>query len=425
MTVGAPAARRWPAIRVRRWTRPPWALWTLVLIATKPLADVLSERTLADRLDPGVAWAATSLLLLAGWALTRRRTSIDATLLTLTWLALAALAAFATVRIAGLPAAVEAGKVLAGLAPIVILVGSRNPDLQRLRWPLAAFAAGAAIHVAVAWLQAAGYVDTTYTQSSLGRTIGRPSGLFYHPVTLAYHLVFVVLVTGLLERRGLVRPGVALPVMAVAVLSVFVSTHRMGAVAVLLALAAWAVVRLAPRRAVSRRALLAVGIAVLVALGVGVTGSGAWSEAADRLWGGVAGVLREGDLDPTSDRFLRGRGRIWAGAADLVATAEPVRRWAGYGVQVVDPHTDYLRLPLVHGVVGSGLILAFLALVGVASGRRCDPTGVWYVLVAFGLLGLYALTTKPTSYTSFMWLWSVAVWLAAATSVRRSRGAAA
>lgn len=127
------------------------------------------------------------------------------------------------------------------------------------------------------------------------------------------------------------------------------------------------------------------------------------------------------DFNPTAEGFLRGRGQRWSGALGLIEMASPVQRLVGFGWQVVDPHSDYLRALLVHGVLGTALLLIGSMATVLSLAARSDRFGRLFVCLTVMCTLAYAITTKPTTYTFYMWAVTVLAWLAMASATQKTK----
>lgn len=386
-----------------------WPAMVLGVMAFKPLADAFSPRTLETGVDLGSVVALIPLLMLLPWALIRRKAALSSWL---SWIGVVGLMTYATmhaVMLSGTQGLLEGSKVAAGIAPAVILFDPQLRSLGLVTWrrlvPL--FLLGLGVHIVAAWLQFAGLLATTYTQ--FGR--GRPSGLFHHPVQLGFMLVGAVLVVAILHLQGRLGTAKALALAAVFSLTVVISTHRTSLIVLILVLAAWGLTALLRK---SRPTWQQLGWGVLVASGLiaaVLLTSPLWQESAEQALAGVVGVIQIADLDPSTDSFLRGRGQRWGAVLEQMRQGGVLGLLFGYGYQVADPHTDFLRLPQVHGLLGGTLLLLCLGWVALTALRSADRLGQLWILVALGAMAVYAITTKPTSYPSFMWAWILVLWL--------------
>ncbi len=405
MTAGRAVSR----LAAIRWAAPSWPATMLGLMAIKPLADAVSPRTLEVGLDPGTVVASIPLLLLVPWALRRGRASL---LAWLTWLGIVGLVAYTVAHaivLSGTATLLEGVRAAAGLAPAVVLLDPRTRPQGLAAWRrlVPVVLLGLGVHVVAAWMQFAGVLGTTYTQS--GR--GRPSGLFHHPIQLGFLLLGAVLAVAVLHLQGKLSTARALALALVFSCTILISTHRTSLVVLVLILAAWALTALL-RKAKVRRGNLGWGLAGVSALLLAAAFTYPWWQvSATRAWAGMVDVIQVADLDPSGDSFLRGRGQRWRTTLDQMETGGFPMLLVGYGYQIVDPHTDYLRLPLVHGILGSVLLLACLAWMALAVFRPAEGLGRIWLLVTFAAMAVFATTAKPTSYPSFMWAWTLVLFL--------------
>lgn len=407
------ASLRLPRIGPMRWQRLGWTDALVLLLACKPLADAVSERGRDTQLDAGTAWTAAALLALVIWLVLPRTARAETWTLAASVIAILGFGAVQMLWQAGPEALVESAKVAAGFAPAVILLdATRRPEIRRsLRRWAAVFVASLGVHVGVAWLQFFGLVSTTYQQAGSGR----PSGLYFHPVTLGYVLVAALLVIAVLHQRRQVATWLGLPLAGLVTLTIVIGTHRTSVIAALLVIGWWLLSSTVRWQRFHLRSLVFTTLLTSLLVIASVVTLPLWVGAAKRAASGVTSVVTSGDLDPTSDRFLRGRGQRWDAALETMATAMVAERLVGFGYQVVDPHSDYLRLPLVHGVLGSLLVLTALGFFWLSAFRQADLLGTAWLTAALTAMALFAITTKPTSYPSFIWAWTVVAAVACAS----------
>lgn len=399
--------------------RIPWESTALILIVFKPIADALAVASPEVQVDFGTLWTSLSFVLLAAWLLTRKRAGAS------TWLfvfLLGLLAGWTVIQVsmlAGPPALLEGSRVLVSFAPAVILL-NRRAQVLSIRWRryVVWFLAAVGVHVVAAWLQFAGLLGTTYTQ--LGQ--GRPSGLFFHPVSLGYLLVSALLVVSLLHMRGVIARSHAVLFALCIAASVVISTHRASAVVTAALMIAWMLATMVRSRPINKKFVgVTTAICIFVAI-VAAASTPLWIGPVREAGEGLVGPISVQDLDPTSERFLRGRGEIWLQTIDEYLRSGPVQLMFGFGHQTLDPHTDYLRIVFVHGLVGGSIVVAVLLLWILLPYRRTDRTGRIWIGLAVVAMAMYAITIKPTSFPSFVWAWTFLFWLTVAT--RRSYGQA-
>lgn len=391
--------------------------FTIALIALKPLIDAFSERSRDVVLSPGAIWTALALVAGAFW-LVSRRSLRPAQLVILG--SCAGLIAGATVAFWNSGDApgitLEVSRVIAGLLPGLILLGTlrKRPPAEYKPF-LVSFAAGVLLHSAVAIMQSVGAMPTTYFQHGSGR----PSGLYYHPVSFGILMTSSMLVVATAHLRGWLRFTWAFGLAAVLSGLTLLSTHRTSIAVSAVVLLGWGVLHLLSFGRHVRVSLKVVAIVILAVVALGAIAALSFEAVSRVVISGVenvVGVLSESDFDPGSDTFLRGRGERWALAISAIESGSLSEKLFGYGRQIVDPHSDFLRVPLVHGAVGS--VLLGFALIALAAGfaGRSDATGrrlIW-LLVACALV--YSITTKPTSFPYFMWAMSAIAWIVASSS---------
>lgn len=395
-------SRSLDAIRLPRLTLADAAV---VIVATKPLLDALSERTREVRFDLGSTWTLLALLLLVVDLLRSYRVPLAAWALRIAASVLVGVGVLRGLVEQNPTIALEWARVAAGLAPAAILLGAwvrGSLPTVMWRWRLL-FAASIGLHASVAWLQFFGIVGTTYQQAG----VGRPSGLFYHPITLGYLLVAVMVFLAVRSARGGMPRWIALLTASVAYVTIIVTTHRTSFIVGSFVLVAWALLTALRTRRVRLAVVTAASVGLVLAASIGALTFPSWSGTATRAVAGLSNVITAEDLDLTSDRFLRGRGQRWMNALSLIESGGTAEWLFGFGYEAVDPHSDYIRLPLVHGVLGSLVVLIGLAAFWVAVLRLADGPSRWWLIILIAAMALFAVTAKPTSYPSFMWAWTI------------------
>lgn len=386
----------------------------MALIAAKPLVDAFAERSRVVSLDIGTLWSSLMLVVGAYWILKQRSLSWAQVLLLLSILGLSLGSFIAAVASRNQvdQIVVEGLRLVTGLVPAAILLGvpnrGRNSQFGRL---LQVFILGIAIHSVVAVLQYLGQVPSTYFQAGQPR----PSGLYFHPVSLGILVNVSLLLLVLANSRKWIRLPMATLLSAVLLAIGVLSTHRAGLVVAVLILFSWPLIRIAVESKSFRiNTLWTLGIGTAIVVGVAglyvlPQGRAFVTEAID----GVVSVIGKEDLDPTSDGFLRSRGQLWSGAIDQVAMGSWAQRMFGYGRQIVDPHSDYLRAILVHGLAGAMLLALGLGAIVLGFVAKADRLGRLFIGLLVASTMAYALTTKPTTYTFYMWAVTALAWLAA------------
>lgn len=393
----------------------PWVV--LALVVMKPLVDALTERSWDVSVDVGTLWAGSMLLVGVYWAFQQRSSTWPQVLVLLSILGLGLGSAVAAVAAPdhAIQIALEGVRLLAGLVPAVILLGVASEGrYTRYKSLLRLFALGVMVHSVAAALQYFGYLPATYFQ--VGQP--RPSGLYFHPVSLGILVNASLLLVVLASCRRWIRLPTAVILAALLLVVGVVSTHRAGLVVAALILVSWPLIWFLveyKRLRVSVGWLLGMSVAVVMlamALYALPQGRALVASALDN----VVGVISVDDLDPTAGRFLRGRGQLWAGATEAIAKGTWAQRLVGHGWQLVDPHSDYIRAVLVHGYAGALLVVFALGAIVLGFAARADRLGRLFIGLIVVCTLAYALTTKPTTYTFYMWAVTVLAWLAAVSS---------
>lgn len=420
MTEGLPAEQRTLALG-RRLLVPlslPWVV--MALVVSKPLVDAVGERSRDVTVDLGTLWAGSMLLVGVYWAFKQRTLSWAQIFLIISiiGLGLGAFVAAMASREHVNQIVVEGVRLVAGLVPAAILMGvSASGRSFRHKGLLQVFLLGVLVHSVVAVLQYVGYIPTTYFQ--VGQP--RPSGLYFHPVSLGILVNVSLLLVVLANFRGWMRLPKALLLSSVLLAVGVLSTHRASLVVAVIIMFGWLAIRLILEARTLRINLWWVlGVSLVVA--VGATGFYAVPSGrqyvSTALWN-VVDVIGRDDLDPSAAGFLRGRGQRWAGAFEVIEGGTTAQQVMGHGWQVVDPHSDYIRAVLVHGYAGALLLALGLGAIVFGFAAKADRRGRLFIGLIVVCTLVYAFTTKPTTYTFYMWAATALAWLA--TKSRPSR----
>lgn len=298
----------------------------------------------------------------------------------------------------------ESAKVFSGLAPLFLLplaaeTRMNSGTIQKFFW-LMVFSA--ATHAGVALLQVLGHVDFTYFQRSGGVTAGRPSGGYFHPVSLAFFFFMIALFTNLLADRKLIGRFWRLTMLALSLGGVLLTTHRASLVAALSALSIYSVIVLIRRRQIR---INYVAVTLVLLLGVGGFFSIAPASRTAALFSGVTDFISAETFDPSNDAgFLRGRGLRWGATIDFLREAPLQTQLFGVGYQPLDPHNDYLRFLLVNGWFGVISIGVSILLMTLWLMKRLDDSGRIHLCVLMVATAVFSITVKPSTYTYYMWL---------------------
>jgi len=298
----------------------------------------------------------------------------------------------------------ESAKVFAGLSlflllPIASRITLKDQTIKLFYWLLVF---SAATHVTVALLQVFGYVDFTYFQRAGGITAGRPSGGYFHPVSLAFFLLFVALFTNLLADRNLIGRFQRVALVVLSIAGVLLTTHRASLAVLLLGLTLYLLLVLFKR---SRIRMTYVLLVLTLFLAAGTVFYLVPAGNAPPLLTGLTGFISETTFDPLNEgQFLRGRGMRWARTIEFMREAPLLVKLFGVGHQPMDPHSDYLRLLLVNGWIGLVAIAFSIKLVAFWLWQRLTDSGRLHLMVLISVTAILSITVKPSTYTYYMWL---------------------
>lgn len=395
----------------------------VLLVAAKPLVDAMSERSREIVVSPGVMWTGLAFALGAVWLSSRR---------TITWAQVAIITSCIGLAICGVASywiganlvdvSLEVSRVIVGFVPGLLLLGGlQKGTLTKFRRYLVLFAMAVALHSVIALMQYAGVVPSTYFQHGEAR----PSGLYFHPVSYGILLNVALLLVVIAHLRGWLKPLKVGGILIALLSLIVISSHRTSLAVAAVIILGWGLIRVlsSGRRVSVNLRVVALGFLLMALIGLIATlGIRSLEVSVARAATNVVGVLSINDFDPTSEGFLRGRGGRWERAVSAIQAGTMAERLVGRGSQVVDPHTDFLRAPLVHGSIGTFLLLLGIAALVGGFARESDVIGRRLIALVTIISIIYALTTKPTSYPFYMWSMSVVIWLVASSSARRNGG---
>lgn len=408
----------------------------MVLIALKPLFDILSEKAAADVIDLGVvltvagAFAMGVAFALTAADLRRLPRALVIPIIAIGVVALLSVFAYAaksgradllalfddrrTSIYGGYVSPnsgilTEALRMITGFAPLLLIAVMVRRQawfpVSLLRLVAGVVLAGALVHSVIAWLQVAGVVPYSFFFQLPQGFIGRASGGYYHPMSLGRVLIFAVLMLYILRDHLPLNRVARYALIVLFTATGAVSLHRLTLVCLAIIVAAFEVprlgqlVRAARGGAVSRRTVGVTSAVVLV-----VAGFAAWQWGAS-IWERVVVTFTEvGSLDFRSDEFMHGRGAIWGDVIEVFGKATPDVWLFGFGYEPWDMHNDLIRIAVTWGAVGVVAVLA--AFVGLFrfTARQCDRSGRYMLVVLYLTMFVFGLTQKPSSYPYFVWL---------------------
>jgi O-Antigen ligase len=264
-----------------------------------------------------------------------------------------------------------------------------------------ALVAVVSIPVLLAFMQVAGLLPFDYWDWIAGHQVGRASGTYNMPLGLIYFLIYTIPFSlYLLERGGgwVLRISVAASLLALGF-----TYHRTAYIAVAVQLVVWLLLK---KKFVPALGLLAAGCLAVV------------------LYSGAIRVLYEpltnavkGEVDVSSEDFLRGRGIIWVTFLSDYLEGGPVHWLIGRGGSVLgssfmldevgenDPHNDFVRLLHDYGILGVLLYLLLLVRLAVTGWKALSGEPFLNAIARLFIVSLIAVlilsfTGEPTRYPS-------------------------
>ncbi len=300
----------------------------------------------------------------------------------------------------------EALRLIVSFAPLALIgvmmrYGKAIAD-RLLRYTVLAVVGAALVHCLIAWLQVLGIVKYTFYFVMPGVYMGRPSGGYFHPMSLGRLLIFCVFILYVGYDR--LRLGAVKHYALIAVLfaTTVISTHRLSIICVTLVIALFEGRRLLALRGkqrLNRKTVtrLAAGAGALVLVTVVIMGD----YLASRIKVMFAAV---GSWDVGSDRFLNGRGAVWIDTIRVFGKSSWDIWLFGFGYEPWDMHNDLARIAVVWGATGVILTVAMLVILYRFTRSMTSVDGRLPLAILYLVLLCFGLTQKPTSYPYFMWL---------------------
>ena len=300
----------------------------------------------------------------------------------------------------------EALRLIVSFAPLALIgvmmrYGKVIAD-HLLRYTVLAVVGAALIHCLIAWLQVIGIVKYTFYFVMPGVYMGRPSGGYQHPMSLGRLLIFCVFMLYVSYDR--LRLGAIKHYALIAVLfgTTIISTHRLSIICVAMVIALFEGRRLLALRGqqrLNRKTVIrsVAGAAALALVTVVIMGD----YLASRIKVMFAAV---GSWDVGSDRFLNGRGAVWADTVRAFGESSWDIWLFGFGYEPWDMHNDLARIAVVWGAAGVILTVAMFVILYRFTHSMINARGRLALAILYFVLLSFGLTQKPTSYPYFMWL---------------------
>ena len=374
--------------------------WVLFFLITKPLIDLTWRWEFLKFSEQRVNLQAVIGVLIIGfasvraWHLRRKITYVRPAVLLLS---------VATISVLYSPsswALNELIRLYSGIAFFFVAGEALQKQMNFDRFALA-FVAVVSVPVLLAFVQVAGLVPFDYWDWIDGQEVGRASGTYNMPLGLIYLFMYSIPFTlYLLERGG----GWFLRIsLAASLLALGFTYHRTAFIAIAAQLILWLLLK---KRFAAAFGLCAAGCLAAVL----------YAGAIRTLYAPLTSAV-QGDVDVSSDEFLRGRGIIWATFLADYAQGSPVHWLFGRGGSVLnssllldemgenDPHNDFVRLLHDYGILGMLLYISLLARLTVtgwkALGGGPFPNAVARMfLVSLVAVLILSFTGEPTRYPS-------------------------
>lgn len=381
-----------------------------LVLVTKPLLDLTWRWRFLEVAEQGVNFqtlVALLIILTTSFAFLSRRKQVILDSRGILLLAAATLSVLVTPTSWGIN---ELIRLYAGVSFLFTagIVMSREDSFNKFA---KYFILATSVPVLLSFLQRVGLLPFEYWDWIEGERVGRVSGTYQHPLGLIYFLIYAIPLSLYLlsysecSRRNRVALWIFI---ALSLLAIVFTYHRMGLVVVGLELWLWWVLTKKYVRAVLL--ILLGGLAVF------------WfSDWIGILYENVVAIVG-GKVAFSSGEFLRGRGMNWYLFLSSLFQSHPLFWLIGRGGSVAEgfaphfgywssnePHNDFIRILHAYGFIGLVLYASILLSFFWKSLRlRClDDHFLRYVgnlmIVVLVSIILMSITTEPMRYPSGVW----------------------
>jgi hypothetical protein len=302
---------------------------------------------------------------------------------------------------------------------IIPLLQQQRPEVQQelLLLFFKVLLLASTIPAIIAWLQFLGLHPFSYYDYVFGLPYGRPTGGYGQPNSLGRLLVFVSIVTYIVSLTNRIKASARVAILGVAFSTAYISTHRTSILILALMIVLFELRSLLflTHRLAFRKIYLVMLCLFLVYILATLL-----SDRVQRLIDPATTErvtytteLVSKSLDHllgyriTDEDYLRGRGQMWRMTIELMEKVPFSAIIAGIGHEPIEAHNDFLRIYMVHGVLGLICYMSIFLILFVSSWRRVDSTGKWALLALYVYLLLFSIPLHPTNYPYFMWLFFV------------------
>jgi O-antigen ligase len=309
-------------------------------------------------------------------------------------------------------------RFLVGFTPVLLvpLILQQSPVMQRdivSKFFKVLLAASAAPFV-IAWLQFFGLYPFSYYDYIYGLPFGRPTGGYFQPNSLGRLMVFITILTYIVSYSNKIGNRMKLTIIATAFSTAYISTHRTSILILALVILLFELYNfLFPSKVLAFRKfylfflflLLGYILATLISDRAQQLISPATTE---RLHYTTELISKSLDhitsYKITDEDYMRGRGLMWQMSLELMQKAPFSTKLTGFGYEPFEPHNDFLRIYVSHGMLGllSHALVFFVLFV--SAWRMVDKFGRTALSVLYLYLFLFSMPLQPTSYPFFMWL---------------------
>lgn len=388
--------------------------WVPFVLSYKPLIDLTWRWGLGEVFNQRVnsqAILAVFVTLLNGIVLLFARRKVPHYRLVLLLLGLATVSVILTPTPWGLN---ELLRLYAG-ASFFFTAGLLLSNKKRFDRFVQCFLWALTVPVVLSLFQVAGLVPYEYWDwTDAAGWVGRASGTYQHPLDLVFYLVYAIpLALYCMEQSKEKGANRAFPIvfLSLSMLVLIFTILRMGWFAICAQIGLWLVFK-------KKYRLITLAGVALLALVI------AFSSWIEMLYEPVTQAVH-GDVDVSSQEFLRGRGVNWYVFLNSYVTGGPIHWLVGRGgsvalgdtgledrrdiVAVNEPHNDFIRLLHAYGIVGLLLYIAILwnffrdsrALRKSGDGFSQDVGNVLFVALTAVLL--LSITAEPMRYPTGIW----------------------
>ncbi|WP_166238560.1 hypothetical protein [Paenibacillus turpanensis] len=306
---------------------------------------------------------------------------------------------------------VDFSRFVVGFSPVLLLLisnfGRNLVDEKMLYKATKLLFLCTLVPIAISWLQFLGYYPYTYFDYVNNAWVGRPSGGYFQPNSLARLLIFNQILLYLMHSKGQVTLWFKNGFTGVLAITTLISTHRTSLIILVLVIVIYELYHyfIVNKTRVKMEGLVAFFL-IMSIMTVGLFfAKTAVIDAFQKSIDTLSVVFNNPDVfNPKSDDFLRGRGEKYKMTFEEMGSVGWGGKLVGIGYEKFEPHNDLLRMFLVTGLLGVVLYNMILYCSLYFVWRKVNTYGRLSLIVYYLYITIYGLTLQPTGYPYFMWL---------------------